>query len=87
MPRGEWTQLIPSLLPKVAGSESDTTKRATLQTIGFICEILDPNILETQSNAILTAVAEGARKEQTRYFCVDEATKSVLPQCRLYSIL
>lgn len=25
--------------------------------------------MEAQSNAILTAVAEGARKEQTRYLC------------------
>ena len=66
IPRNEWSELIPSLLPMVS-AEAVHTKRAVLQAIGFICEILDPNILETQSNAILTAVAEGARKEQTRH--------------------
>ncbi|KAI8907243.1 armadillo-type protein [Gorgonomyces haynaldii] len=64
LPQGQWQDLIPSLLPKLGGTESETTKKSTLQAIGFICETLDPNILETHSSAILTAVAEGARKEQ-----------------------
>lgn len=65
LPRNEWTDLLPTILPTVA-AEEPTTKRAALQAIGFICEVLDPNILQAQSNAILTAVAEGARKDQTR---------------------
>jgi importin subunit beta-1 len=39
-------------------------KKSTLQAIGFICEQVDPNILEAHSNSILTAVAHGANKEQ-----------------------
>ncbi|KAI8928070.1 armadillo-type protein [Entophlyctis helioformis] len=39
-------------------------KQVALQTIGFVCEGTDPDVLSVQSNAILTAVAQGARKEE-----------------------
>ena len=54
---------MPALLANVQ-SQSDSLKTSALQCIGFICELLDPLILETQSNAILTAVAQGAKKDQ-----------------------
>jgi importin subunit beta-1 len=57
---------MPSLLPKVTNGESDIARKSALQAIGFVCENVDPNFLESQSNAILTAVAEGARKDQPR---------------------
>lgn len=43
-------------------------KQASLTTIGFICESQDPELrasLVDHSNAILTAVVQGARKEET----------------------
>lgn len=43
-------------------------KQASLTCIGFICESQDPELraaLVTHSNAILTAVVQGARKEET----------------------
>jgi hypothetical protein len=43
-------------------------KQASLTTIGYICEGQDPDLraaLTAHSNAILTAVFQGARKEET----------------------
>ena len=50
------------------GSGSDDLKQASLTTIGFICESDDVELRESlsmHSNAILTAVVQGARKEET----------------------
>lgn len=58
---------MPVLVQNV-GQGSDTLKQASLTTIGFVCESEDPDLREaliSQSNAILTAVVQGARKEET----------------------
>ncbi|EGF79070.1 hypothetical protein BATDEDRAFT_17183 [Batrachochytrium dendrobatidis JAM81] len=65
LPHDEWPDLISSLLEKVTTSEADVAKQACLQTIGYICESIEPSVLRGQSNAILNAVAHGARKEET----------------------
>jgi importin subunit beta-1 len=47
---------------------ADHQKQASLTTIGYICESQDAELrvaLVTHSNAILTAVVQGARKEET----------------------
>ena len=49
------------------GSGSDHLKQSSLTTIGFICDEPDQDLREalvSQSNAILTAVVQGARKEE-----------------------
>ena len=49
------------------GNGKDSTKRSSLQTIGYICETDDSELrdaLAKHSNAILTAVVQGARKEE-----------------------
>lgn len=49
-------------------SESVDQRKAALITIGYICETDDANLrasLSQHSNAILTAVVQGARKEET----------------------
>ena len=66
LPRGEWANLMPTLVEGVA-SGSSSLKQSSLTTIGFICESDDMDLRETlasQSNAILTAVVQGARKEE-----------------------
>jgi len=58
---------MPSLVQNV-GSGSDHLKQYSLSTIGFICESEDNDLREAlimHSNAILTAVVQGARKEET----------------------
>ncbi|KAH6575430.1 hypothetical protein BASA60_005017 [Batrachochytrium salamandrivorans] len=65
LPHREWPDLINMLLEKVTTAEADIAKQSSLQAIGFICESIDPDVLRDQSNAILNAVAHGARKEET----------------------
>lgn len=63
LPYGEWQDLIETLLGFING-DSATLRVATLQTIGYICETIDPELLASRSNDILTAVVQGARKEE-----------------------
>jgi importin subunit beta-1 len=65
VPIGQWQDLIPSLLERITQTNEPLVKKSTLQCIGFICETVYSDHLASQSNAILTAVAEGARKEQS----------------------
>ncbi|EEP77995.1 conserved hypothetical protein [Uncinocarpus reesii 1704] len=66
LPRNEWPELMSNLVQNVSGG-SDHLRQASLITIGFVCESDDPDLresLNSHSNAILTAVVQGARKEE-----------------------
>ena len=66
IPRNEWPELMPTLVENV-GKGGDRLKQASLTTIGFICETEDAQLrdsLNAHSNSILTAVVQGARKEE-----------------------
>lgn len=66
IPRNEWPELMAALVQNV-GEGADHLKQASLTTIGFICETEDIELRESlsqHSNAILTAVVQGARKEE-----------------------
>ncbi|KXT12569.1 hypothetical protein AC579_2091 [Pseudocercospora musae] len=66
LPRELWPELMPTLVENV-GNGSDQKKQSSLTTIGFICETEDQDLrdsLAQHSNAILTAVVQGARKEE-----------------------
>ncbi|KAH6667516.1 armadillo-type protein [Halenospora varia] len=66
LPREQWAELMPSLVRNV-GEGGDHLKQSSLTTIGFICESQDADLrasLVQHSNAILTAVVQGARKEE-----------------------
>jgi len=66
LPRNEWPELMNVLVQNVA-SGTDALKQSSLTTIGFICESQDPDLrasLTSHSNAILTAVVQGARREE-----------------------
>lgn len=66
LPREQWPELMPSLVRNV-GEGADHLKQASLTTIGFICESQDTELRQSlvqHSNAILTAVVQGARKEE-----------------------
>ncbi|PHH70124.1 hypothetical protein CDD82_7332 [Ophiocordyceps australis] len=57
-----------TFLVKNVSDGADHQKQASLTTIGYICESQDQELrlaLVAQSNAILTAVVQGARKEET----------------------
>ncbi|KAI9701061.1 MAG: karyopherin beta [Candelina mexicana] len=66
LPRDQWPELMATLVQNV-GEGADHLKQASLTTIGFICETEDSDLrdsLTQHSNAILTAVVQGARKEE-----------------------
>lgn len=76
LPRNEWNDLMPTLVSNV-GTGNERLKMSSLTTIGFICESDDSDLRESlimHSNAILTAVVQGARKEETN----QEVRKSAL---------
>lgn len=67
LPRNQWPDLMHSLVKNVSDG-SQHQKQSSLTTIGFICDSQDPDLktaLIAHSNAILTAVVQGARKEET----------------------
>lgn len=67
LPRHEWQELMPALVENVGDGE-DNLKQASLHTIGYICETDDQELRDSlvqHSNAILTAVVQGARKEES----------------------
>jgi len=66
LPRSQWPDLMASLVRNVNEGEPHQ-KQSSLTTIGFICESQDADLrtsLIGHSNAILTAVVQGARKEE-----------------------
>jgi importin subunit beta-1 len=66
LPRNLWPELMNALVQNVT-TGSDRLKQASLTAIGFICESEEPELRESlasHSNAILTAVVQGARKEE-----------------------
>ncbi|GAA5945153.1 karyopherin beta [Sporobolomyces koalae] len=65
LPAGLWNNLIAQLLDLASRGDNPNLRQATLQTIGYICEGIKPEVLAAQSNEILTAVVQGARKEET----------------------
>ena len=66
LPRGEWHELLPTLVHNV-GNGTTLVKQSSLIAIGYMCESDDLDTREAltqHSNAILTAVVQGARKEE-----------------------
>ncbi|TLD27739.1 importin subunit beta-1 [Venturia nashicola] len=67
LPRSQWPELMQTLVDAV-GSGEKHQRQASLTTIGYICDTEDQELrdsLAAHSNAILTAVIQGARKEET----------------------
>lgn len=66
LPVGQWNELIPLLVNNVANPNStEMMKEATLETIGYICQEIDSEVLVSQSNQILTAIIHGMKGSST----------------------
>lgn len=61
LPKGQWPDLISTLVNNVVNATSEMQKEATLETIGYICSEIDSDVLSSQSNDILTAIIQGMR--------------------------
>ncbi|KAJ1031485.1 hypothetical protein NDA13_001878 [Ustilago tritici] len=64
LPVGLWNELISQLLSAMGDASNMRLRQAALQAIGFTCEGISSDVLAAQSNEILTAVIQGARKEE-----------------------
>lgn len=65
LPHGLWPELVASLTTNVTNPEStEMMKESTLEAIGYICQDIDPEILQSQSNEILTAIVHGMKKDE-----------------------
>lgn len=65
LPRKQWPDLINALLNNMTNpNASPNLKKATLETLSFICEEIDADVLASSANQILTAVVQGMRPEE-----------------------
>ncbi|KAF9209269.1 karyopherin beta [Haplosporangium sp. Z 27] len=64
LPLGQWENVIRLMLQSLQTTENTNLKQCTLQAIGFVCETIHRDILTSQANNILTAVVQGARKDE-----------------------
>lgn len=63
LPVNQWNDLIQTLVNKVViEGSSERAREAALEAIGYICQDISAEVLENQSNQILTAIIYGMRK-------------------------
>ncbi|XP_012229589.1 importin subunit beta-1 isoform X1 [Linepithema humile] len=78
LPVGSWSELIPLLVSNVANTTStEMMKEATLETIGYICQEIESEVLVSQSNEILTAIIHGMKGSSTSNHVRLAATKAL----------
>lgn len=66
LPVGQWGDIIQQLVSNVANPIStEMMKEATLETIGYICQEIESDVLVPQSNQILTAIIHGMKGSST----------------------
>lgn len=65
LPVNQWSYLIGTLVAKVVTEGStENVREAALEAIGYICQDISADVLEHQSNQILTAIIHGMRKDE-----------------------
>ncbi|XP_050418166.1 importin subunit beta-1 isoform X2 [Patella vulgata] len=75
--------LCPNLIAHLTGNitnpdSTEMMREATLETIGYICQDIDPDLLQSQSNVILTAIVHGMKKEESSNHVRLAATTALL---------
>lgn len=64
LPRGEWPELLQTLIAYVTKDDATPSiKKASLDTIGFICEDVSPEVLFGISSSIFTVILSGFKDE------------------------
>lgn len=79
LPFGLWNELVKLLTQNVTNPTStEMMKEATLEAIGYICQDIQPEILQVQANDILTAIVHGMRKDESNDHVKLAATNALL---------
>lgn len=78
IPKRMWDSCIPTLLSGVTTpGATEPARVSALEAIGYICERIDPSILEPQANQILTSVVQCMRKEEPSNKVKSAATRAL----------
>lgn len=60
LPQGQWPDLIEMLVGNMTVPNIPTELRqATLETVGYICEEINPQVLAPVADKLLTAIIQG----------------------------
>lgn len=79
LPHGRWDSLMLTLVNNVIVDRSTEMEReAALEAIGYICQDINAEVLEPQSNQILTAIIHGMRKTEPSNHVRLAATNALL---------
>ena len=65
LPHNQWPELIQGLVTNVTQAPNGFVKQSSLEALGYICEEIDPDVLQPQSNLILTAVIQATENRPT----------------------
>ncbi|CAI2311773.1 unnamed protein product [Caenorhabditis sp. 36 PRJEB53466] len=65
VPQNLWPDVINLLKNNVTEPQSgEMLKESSLETLGYICQDIDPRVLEKKANDVLTAIIHGMRPEE-----------------------
>lgn len=79
LPHKLWPDLMVNCTQMVINPAStEMMKESTLEAIGYICQDIDPEILQPQSNDILTAIVNAMKKEEPSNHVRLAATNALL---------
>lgn len=79
LPNGLWPDLMNVLLINMTNPAStELMKEATLEAVGYICQDINPDVLQSQSNEILTAIVHGMSREEPSNHVRLAATNALL---------
>ena len=79
LPHNLWPDVIAVLSHNVTDASSTELRReACLETIGYICQDIEPEVIQVQSNKVLTAIIYGMRKEEPSMRIKLAATNALL---------
>jgi len=65
IPNNQWDKLIPTLIENIK-SPNDFLKEATLESLGFICQEIDPEVMTKYSNQVLTVITTGMKDPNSK---------------------
>lgn len=79
LPVNQWPDVMDKLVNMVtAEGATDSIKESTLEAIGYICQDIDPDVIQNHSNKILTAIVHGMNSNEQNEHVRLAATNALL---------
>ncbi|CAN0013832.1 unnamed protein product, partial [Phaeothamnion confervicola] len=65
LPTDQWPEMLQALLENITGNFADGTKVVSLEALGYMCELWEPEDMnQQQTNQILTCIVDGIRADR-----------------------